>query len=160
MISDISLPFGLRLHELEDNDKEFVKALFFSTRDYLYQIPLAKAQVDLLIEQQFVLQQASYQNDFPGAQTYIIYLVDEPVGKLIVNDTPNSLHIIDLALTTAMRGKGYCSALLRSLKFLADQSGRPVRLAVDQQNTRAKKFYLDLGFSSAGFSQTHELLLW
>ncbi len=160
MISDISLPLGLRLHELQDKDEEFVKALFFSTRDYLYQIPLPKAQVDLLIQQQFILQQTSYLNDFPKAQTYIVHLADEPIGKLMLNDTPNSLHIIDIAFTKTMCGKGYGSALLRCLKFLSDQSGRYVQLAVDQQNTRAKKLYLNLGFRLAGSSQTHDLFLW
>lgn len=160
MFSEISLPFGLRLRELQPQDQAFAEALFFSTREFLYQMPMAKAQVDLLIKQQFILQQASYGTSFPLAETFIIQLFAEPIGKLILNNTPDSLHVIDIAFMPAIRNKGYGSSILRALKHLADQTGRPMRLAVDQQNTRAKKLYLALGFKIMDSSDTHDTLLW
>lgn len=160
MFSEVSLPFGLLLREVEDQDQVFMKALFFSTREYLYQMPIAKAQVDLLIEKQFILQQASYCASFPSAQTYIIHLFAEPIGRLILNNTPDSLHVIDIVFMHTMRNKGYGSTILRKLKNVADQTSRPVRLAVDQQNPRAKKLYLSLGFTLSESSATHDTLLW
>jgi RimJ/RimL family protein N-acetyltransferase len=160
MFSEISLPFGLLLREVEDQDQAFMKTLFFSTREYLYQMPIAKSQVDLLIEQQFILQQASYGTSFPSAKTYIIHLFAEPIGKLILNNASDSLHVIDIAFMHTMRNKGYGSTILRTLKNLADQTCRPVRLAVDQQNPRAKKLYLSLGFTLFESSTTHDTLLW
>lgn len=160
MLNDISLPLGLRLRELQPQDQTFTETLFFSTREFLYQMPLPKTQVDLLIKQQFVLQQASYATSFPSAETYIIHLFAEPIGKLILNNATDSLHVIDLAFTQSMRSKGYGTCLLRALKKLSDQAGRPVRLMVDQQNTRAKKLYLNLGFTLFESSTTHDTLLW
>ncbi len=160
MFSEISLPLGLGLRELQPQDHAFTEALFFSTRDYLYQLPITKAQVDLLIKQQFILQQASYSTSFPAAETLIVQLFAEPIGKVILNKTPDSLHIIDIAFLPSMRGKGYGTILLRTLKNLADQACRPVRLAVDQKNPRAKKLYLSLGFTLLESSTTHDTLLW
>ncbi|HEY0891902.1 MAG TPA: GNAT family N-acetyltransferase [Cellvibrio sp.] len=160
MLNDISLPLGLHLHKMQPQDQAFAEALFFSTREFFYQMPLPKAQVDLLIKQQFILQQASYGTSFPLAETFIIHLFAEPIGKLILNNTPDSLHVIDIAFMPAMRNRGYGSGILRALKRLADQAGRPVRLAVDQQNTRAKKLYLKLGFALSESSASHDTLLW
>ncbi|MDR7089975.1 MULTISPECIES: GNAT family N-acetyltransferase [Cellvibrio] len=160
MLNDISLPLGLHLRELQPQDQAFAETLFFSTRVFLYQMPLPKAQVDLLIKQQFILQQASYGASFPLAETFIIHLFAEPIGKLILNNTSDSLHLIDIAFLPSMRSRGYGSSILRALKHLADQARRPVRLAVDQQNTRAKKLYLNLGFALSESSTTHDILLW
>lgn len=160
MFSEISLPFGLHLREVQSQDQIFVESLFFSTREYFYQMPMARSQVDLLIKQQFILQQASYAKAFPSAQTLIIQLFVEPVGKIILNNSPDSLHIIDIAFIHSARGKGYGTAILRSLKNLANQLGLPVRLEVDQQNSRAKKLYLSLGFTLIESSSTHDTLLW
>lgn len=160
MFSEISLPFGLHLRGMQAQDQHFAEELFFSTREYFYQMPMAKQQVDLLIKQQFILQQASYANAFPAAQTFIIQLFIEPVGKIILNNSPDSVHIIDIAFMHSARSKGYGTAILRSLKNLANQLGLPVRLAVDQQNTRAKKLYLSLGFVLIESSSTHDTLSW
>lgn len=160
MFSDISLPFGLHLRELQPQDPIFVEALFLSTREHFYQLPMTRSQVDLLLKQQFILQQASYAKAFPAAQTLIVQLFSEPVGKLTLNNSSDGLHIVDIAFMQSVRGKGYGTAILRALKHMAVQTGRPVRLAVDQQNTRAKKLYLSLGFGLVESSSTHDTLLW
>ncbi len=160
MFNEISLPFGLHLRELQPQDQTFVESLFFSTREYFYQMPMAKSQVDLLIRQQFILQQASYVKAFPAAKTLVIQLFSESVGKLMLNNSSDSLHIIDIAFMPSARGRGYGTAILRSLKNRANQLGLPVRLAVDQQNSRAKKLYLSLGFTLIESSSTHDTLLW
>lgn len=160
MFNDISLPLGLHLRELQPQDQAFAETLFFSTREFFYQMPLPKSQVDMLIKQQFILQQSSYGASFPSAETFIIHRFGEPIGKLILNNASDSVHVIDIALLPAMRGKGYGSSILRALKHLADQAGRPVRLAVDQQNCLAKKLYLALGFALIESSGTHDTLLW
>ncbi|PUA26618.1 MAG: hypothetical protein B0W54_23025 [Cellvibrio sp. 79] len=160
MFSNLSLPFGLGLRAVQLQDQAFMETLFFSTRDYLYQMPVPKSQVDFLIKQQFMMQQASYLASFPAAETFIIELHSQPVGKIILNNTSESLHVIDIALLNAMRGKGFGSAILRALKKVAAQQSLPLRLAVDQQNTRAKKLYLALGFTLIKSSPTHDTLLW
>jgi ribosomal protein S18 acetylase RimI-like enzyme len=160
MIVDISLPFGLQLRAMQPQDSEFTEALFASTRDYLYSMPIPKNQVDFLVKQQFQMQQASYASSFPHAETFIVELYGKPVGKIIINNTAASLHVIDIALISDVRGKGFGSAILRALKKVSEQRLLPLRLAVDQQNVRAKKLYLALGFVVSESSATHDTLLW
>jgi ribosomal protein S18 acetylase RimI-like enzyme len=160
MLGEISLPFGLQLREHEPQDQLFIEALFFSTREFLYQMPISKTQVDLLIKQQFILQQSSYTTSFPSAHTFIIQLAAEPIGKLIINNFSGSLHIVDIAFTASARGKGYGTAVLRGLKRLADQTSLSLRLSVDQSNGGAKKLYMRLGFTLVESSGTHDILLW
>lgn len=160
MFTDISLPFGLGLREMQRPDQAFAEALFASTRDYLYNMPVPKSQIDFLIKQQFQMQQTSYAASYPQAETFIIELYAQPVGKIILNQAADNLHIIDIAFVSNMRGKGFGSALLRALKMCAMEQKQPLRLAVDQQNSRAKKLYLDLGFTQSESSTTHDTLLW
>jgi hypothetical protein len=47
------------LRRADENDLNFLAAVFFSTRDYFYQLPLAALQVEILLKQQFQMQQAS-----------------------------------------------------------------------------------------------------
>jgi len=160
MFTDISLPLGLGLRKIQPQDLAFTETLFASTREYLLQIPLPRAQIEFLIKQQFLMQQASYSTSFPLAETFIIEFDSSPVGKVIVNNTSDSLHVIDIALMNNMRGKNVGSTVLRALKQVAAQELRPLRLVVDQQNSRAKKLYLRLGFTLSESSATHDTLLW
>lgn len=160
MLVDISLPLGLGLRVMQTRDQEFAEILFFSTRNYLYQMPIPKNQVDFLMRQQYLMQQASYASSFPSSETFIIELYSKPIGKIVLNNTNASLHIIDIALIDPMRGKGFGRALLRALKTYAIQQRQALRLAVDQHNTRAKKLYLELGFTVVESSTTHDTLLW
>lgn len=160
MFSEISLPLGLGLRAQQLQDQAFAEALFATTRDYFYSMPIPKSQIDFLIKQQFQMQQASYAASFPSAQSFIVELFNKPIGKIIVNNTPESLHIVDIALMDDMRAKGFGSMILRALKQCASHDGRPLRLAVDQQNNRAKKLYLSLGFALIESSGTHDILLW
>jgi ribosomal protein S18 acetylase RimI-like enzyme len=106
------------------------------------------------------MQEASYSTSFPLAETFIIEFYSIPVGKIILNNTHESLHIVDIALINNMRGKGFGSAILRALKQVAAQDFQPLRLTVDQQNSQAKKLYLKLGFTLFESSSTHDILLW
>lgn len=160
MLSQLSLPLGLALRPADESDQDFSEAVFFSTREHFYQLPFAAGQLEILLKQQFQLQQTSYTTSFPLAETYIIEQHRQAIGKLMIDTSEDCLQLIDIALLGHMRGKGYGSALLCALKNLARQHGLRLQLSVDQQNTRAKKLYLDLGFRLVGSSATHDQLCW
>lgn len=160
MLSQLALPFGLALRTAGDDDHNFVEAVFFSAREYFYQLPLDARQVEMLLKHQFEMQQASYAASFPSAELYIVELHRQAIGKLMVSTGDDHLLVIDIALMGEMRGKGYGSALLRALKNHAADCGLHLQLSVDQHNTRAKKLYLDLGFRLVDSSATHDRLYW
>ena len=160
MTLTIVLPQGLGVRSYDMEDQSFSEQLFFSTRESFNLLPLPRQQVELLLKQQFLLQQVGYSQTYPNAEILIVILDGEPIGKLILNHSVESLHIVDLVLSPNARSKGYGSAILRALKTVAIQKGLPLRLAVDQQNRRAKKLYMGLGFTSVESSETHDTLVW
>lgn len=160
MLQDIPLSTGIRLRVAQAKDRAFMEQLFLSTREYLYQIPLPKLQLDTLIGQQYHMQQACYAEQSPHAYTLIIQRADEPIGNITLDETETALHILDLALVPEVRGEGYGTALLHAIQAVARNRSVAIKLSVDRQNPRAQKFYRRLRFQPAGRSDTHEFMVW
>lgn len=160
MLNDIRLPGGLGLRPATDGDRAFMRQLFASTREFLQQLPLPKQHVDALVEQQYRLQQAAYAEQWPDADTLIIRLFDQAIGKVILDESETAFHVVDIALKPAMRGKGYGTSVLRALQVAARSRGLPVRLTVDRQNPAAGRLYRTLGFEVTRISDTHQTMSW
>jgi RimJ/RimL family protein N-acetyltransferase len=160
MLEKIPLQYGLGLREFCAEDQPFGEVLFNSTRESFYLMPMPRQQIDLLLKQQFILQTMSYAQHFPAAKTFIITLDGEAIGKIILNRTQKSVHIVDIAFVQKMRGKGYGTEIFSALKSFATHEQLPLQLAVDQQNIPAKRLYLRLGFTLVESSATHDTLIW
>jgi RimJ/RimL family protein N-acetyltransferase len=160
MLGNILLPDEFTLRVAKTEDQAFSEALFCSTREYLYLMPIPKPQVDLLLKQQFVLQQSSYAQRFPNAVNFVVEFNDEPIGKITLNQSKHELHIVDIVLAQKVRNKGYGTTILSAIQLLTKKRKTQLKLAVDQQNIRAKKLYLALGFKITESSDTHDTMIW
>jgi ribosomal protein S18 acetylase RimI-like enzyme len=160
MFDEMSFSEGFSLRLANVNDQPFMEELFRSTREHFYLMPLPKQQVELLIKQQFVLQQSAYATQFPAASHYVIEFAGEPIGKITLNKTEVDFHLIDIIVASRVRNRGYGTHILRSIQNLAEKKKRQLRLSVDQENQRAKKLYLALGFCILESSNTHDILIW
>lgn len=160
MLDDLVLPGELRLRPAQPEDEPFRKHLFRSTRPHLELIGMPDAVVDALIAQQYQLQQNHYATQWPTASRSIILLAGKAVGGIIIDQGNGALHIIDLALVSEHRGKGFGTALLRAVQNMADKRRASLMLSVDRQNTLARKLYLSLGFTVTKSSETHETMIW
>lgn len=160
MFDEISFPNGFGLRLASGSDQPFMEDLFRSAREYFYLMPLSKQQVELLLKQQFVLQQSSYRTNFPHAVTFVIEFNGADVGKIMLNKTAGVVHLIDIILASKIRSKGYGSQILCAIKAFAEKKNYQVKLSVDQQNRRARKLYLALGFCVIASSDTHDTLIW
>jgi ribosomal protein S18 acetylase RimI-like enzyme len=99
-----------------------------------------------LLHQQFRAQASGYTAQFPDALSIIVALNGDPAGRLVVDETADALHIVDVAFLPASRGGGAGSALLGALIRQAGATGRVVRLRVNRTNPGAARLYLRLGF--------------
>lgn len=160
MLNDISLCGELNLRKAKKRDHAFMQQLFNSTREHLRLLPLPGLPIETLFEQQYQLQQTYYAGQWPNARTLIIQQSDRAIGKIMLDENKTTLHIIDIALEPAMRGKGYGTAILHALQTAAEKRGLSIRLSVDRQNLPAKKLYYRLGFQVTGVSGTHESMSW
>lgn len=160
MIEDIVLPKAYSLRYVHKNDDAFVFALFCSARTELSLLPLPPRQQELLVQQQYGLQQVAYAAQYPQAITLVIEYQSVTIGKIMINPSVHCVHIVDLVIAAQFRGYGYGSVILDSVKAYAQAKGASVSLGVDRQNTRAKQLYLRLGFLPFEISPTQEWLSW
>ena len=73
----------------------------------------------------------------------------KPVGRLYVARLPEAVRVVNIALTTANRGRGWGSTLLKKVIAEAERHDLPVRLHVEAEN-RARLLYQRLGFRVTG----------
>jgi GNAT superfamily N-acetyltransferase len=101
---------------------------------------------DQLVALQVRAQRAHLAEAWPDAQDWV--LVDcagVDVGRLLVGRTPEAVHVLDVRVAAAHRGRGIGSAGLAAVLVEADAEGLPVELHVEPGNA-ARRLYERLGF--------------
>lgn len=96
-----------------------------------------------LLQQQSFAQETGYRQQFPSAARRIIELDGVPIGRMIVDESSDRLHLVDIALAPAYHRQGIGGELLRRL--IEEAAGRPIGLQVLASNP-ARKLYQRIGF--------------
>jgi len=109
------------------------------------------------MSQQFAAQDRQYRATYPGGRFQIVELGGKPVGRLYSVRLETQLHIIDVALLPAQRGRGIGSILLRNFLAEADAAGLAVTLHVQTQNP-ARRLYERLGFRRREAGPVYEFM--
>jgi ribosomal protein S18 acetylase RimI-like enzyme len=127
-------------------DDEVIFAAFASGRiDELAALPWTEEQKGAFLRQQYGAQTTHYRTHFPSAESLVIELNGEPVGRLYVDRGPTELRLMDIALLPQHRGQGIGGHLVRGLLDEAAAAGVPVSLHVEAHNP-ARRLYERLGF--------------
>ena len=95
---------------------------------------------------QWSTRRAAYRSAYPSARDEIVQLDAIPVGRLLVEDAGDVMHVIDVALVPEARGRGLGARLLADLQAAARAQGRHVDLYVDPSSP-ARRLYERLGFA-------------
>ena len=140
-------------------DEAFLARLFYDLHAPEFApLGLSPASLDQLLAMQFRAQKSGYAAEFPNARDHILTVGVERVGRMLVNETPEEIRLVDIALLTTYRGQGLGEWLLRRLCQRAAEAGLPLRLSVRPCNP-ALHLYERLGFrrlSSDGINVTME----
>jgi ribosomal protein S18 acetylase RimI-like enzyme len=160
MLGELNLPIGLSVKAANTNDSLFMAQLFYSTKTFFYELGLSCEVVETMLEQQYRLQEASYREQYPNANTYILFYHQQAVGKVMLDISEYKIHIVDLIIIPGMRGQGFGSVILEAIKQEALKRHLLVGLSVESENTQAKKLYLQYGFELESCSGIYELMLW
>ncbi|WP_345874479.1 GNAT family N-acetyltransferase [Shewanella algae] len=139
-------------------DTAFIQKVFNSCRSYFLHLGLPEEMAQVLLLQQFQLQQAWFQNHYPNAITQILRMQEQAAGILTLNTGTEALHILDMAFLPEYRGQGLGSELLNAIQSLAQL--KAVSLMVARDNPQAKKLYLNKGFVTQNVTETHEWMRW
>ena len=137
-------PLSLRFATPADN--AFQLALYASTRaEELALVDWSSEQKQAFVQMQFNAQNTHYAAYYPAAQTSIVQLEGQPIGRTIVDRSARHLLLMDIALLPEQRGRGIGTTLIRALIDEATQTGRGILLHVEFFNP-AQRLYLRLGF--------------
>lgn len=145
------LPAALQLGSLQlrqslASDADFLRALYRDVRsDELAVTGWPPEAIDAFCQSQFDFQCQHYRSYYPEALHYLVERDGQPIGRLIVEDGPDALRVVDISLLAAQRGQGLGRVLLQWLCERADAQQQPLALSVEPQN-RARHLYLQLGF--------------
>ena len=118
------------------------------------------AMRDGILRMQFTAQQRGYAEQYPSAEHCLILVDGSARGWMIVDRGGSAVHVVDLALTADMRGKGIGTSLLRGLQDEAAANGRPLVLETSRTNARAIALYSRLGFQTTEANETHVRMEW
>ncbi|MCU8014442.1 GNAT family N-acetyltransferase [Shewanella sp. SM74] len=160
MLGELNLPIGLSVKAANTNDSLFMAQLFYSTKTFFYELGLPSEVVETMLDQQYRLQEASYREQYPNANTYILFYHQQAVGKVMLDISEYKIHIVDLIIIPGMRGQGFGSVILEAIKQEALKRHLLIGLSVESENTQAKKLYLQHGFELESCSGIYESMLW
>jgi GNAT superfamily N-acetyltransferase len=138
----------LVLRPVTPDDDVFLLSVYDSTRaEELAQAQWQPGQREAFVRWQFDLQRKEYEARFPEAEYYVIWIADEPAGRIWIGEDQKQIRLLDIALLPQFQNRGAGTALLHWLIEKAKASGKPLRHMVFMLNQDAHRFYERLGFA-------------
>lgn len=140
-------PASIALRAATREDAAFMQEVYSSTRtEEMQLVDWTPEQKQAFLQMQFHAQKTSYLNEFPSAEYSVILNDNVPAGRLIVDRSGDVLRLIDIALLPAHRSFGIGTKLIENLKNEAIETGKCLRLHVENFNP-AHRLYERLGFN-------------
>lgn len=124
-------------------DEPFLRGLFTEVRSAEFP-GMDAGTLDPLLSMQYRALLAERSARHPHAETSIIVAAGEPAGSMTVDRDGARVHLVDIAVSPAHRGRGIASTLLADLVASAEH----VTLTVWSLNTAARRLYERHGFSA------------
>jgi ribosomal protein S18 acetylase RimI-like enzyme len=138
---------GFALRPETDDDIPFLTRLYASTREAeLAAVPWTEEQKREFVALQFAAQRRHYATHIAGCAFDILECRGEPVGRLYLETRPFRLHIVDITLLPAWRGRGVGAQILQAVIAAGRKEGRGVGIFVEKFNP-ALRLYRRLGFA-------------
>ncbi|WP_158289706.1 GNAT family N-acetyltransferase [Paenibacillus flagellatus] len=109
--------------------------------------------------QQFQCQQRAYRLQYPHAECRIIRCDGSKAGRILTEEGPDEIRVIDISLLPPYRGLRIGTALLRRWQAVAAVCGKPLTLHVLRAN-RALRLYDRLGFRTVSGDEAYVAMEW
>lgn len=146
----LMLPESLELRAIAEADLPYLRMLYQQSRaQELSVTPWTAEQIENFLCQQFELQHAHYQANYPGAHWQIIRSHGKDCGRFYWQRTAHALSVIDIIVESSAQRTGIARALFEALFDQAKQCALPVELYVERNNP-ILAFYQRIGFQLIG----------
>ncbi|HEY0411984.1 MAG TPA: GNAT family N-acetyltransferase [Allosphingosinicella sp.] len=151
---------GVRYREASGDDLPFLAAVYASTRmEELAPTGWPEEGKQRFLAQQFEAQHRHYRQHYLTAEWLVIERGGKPVGRLYIDEWPQEVRLIDIALLPEARGEGVGGAVLADAMEQAAAAGKPLTIHVERNNP-ALRLYRRLGFDAIGEHGIYLLMEW
>ncbi|MFN2510481.1 MAG: N-acetyltransferase family protein [Pyrinomonadaceae bacterium] len=143
------LPEGgsIVLRPVTGDDAEFLLAVYANSREEeLAQVLWPDGQKEAFVRWQFEMQRREYDARYPDARYEVIFVDDQPAGRIWVGIDADQIRLLDIALLREFQNRGVGTLLLRTLMDEAAGANKLLRHMVFALNNNAHRFYERLGF--------------
>ncbi|HET9180676.1 MAG TPA: GNAT family N-acetyltransferase [Candidatus Angelobacter sp.] len=153
-------PDKISLRPVQPSDEELLRELYHSSREAeLAQVPWSPEQKQAFVQMQWQAQKRHYAAEYPQAAHVVICREGVPVGRLYVDRTGETFHILDITLLPEHRNQNTGSILLGRIMEEASLAGKPVTIFVETFNP-SLRFFQRLGFTTTEQKGFHFLMKW
>ena len=151
---------SIQLRDERSGDEPLLFELYASTREEELALTGWDQATRLsFLNMQFRAMRQGYRSMFPQGQFSIILADGLPVGRVVIARLPHEVHLVDIVVLAAHRGRGIGGRVMKVLMTEAAATGMPVRLQVLKQS-RAIAFYQRLGFSRMSETEIYDQMEW
>jgi ribosomal protein S18 acetylase RimI-like enzyme len=121
---------------------------------------LGEMQLKPLLDMQYRARGMGYAASFPNAEQQVVLNgYGEVVGQVLVNEDARELRIVDIAILSEQRGKGFGTVVMEQMQHRASSSGKTLRLHV-ANGSPAARLYSRLGFITVSSSMIDTEMEW
>jgi ribosomal protein S18 acetylase RimI-like enzyme len=152
------MTYELRSALWEDNP--FLETLYADVHGPEFaSLSLHAAGLAQLVALRFKAERMAFAAQFPDADHNIIWVAGHRIGRVLLNETPTEIQLIDVALLTPLRGAGVGASIIQQLQTYAAERRLPLRLSVHPQNP-ATRLFERLGFARVGVETNPTQMEW
>jgi ribosomal protein S18 acetylase RimI-like enzyme len=153
-------PFGVRYRAADDRDLPFLAAVYAWTRIQELEPTGWSDEVKRgFLISQFEAQHRHYREHYPNAEWLVIERDGKAIGRLYIDQWPEEIRLIDIALLPEARGGGVGGAILADVMAEAEAAGKPLTIHVEKNNP-AMRLYRRLGFEPVDEHGIYDLMEW
>jgi GNAT superfamily N-acetyltransferase len=151
---------GIGYRSATDADLPFLALVYGSTRiEEVAQSGWPLETQRQFLAHQFDAQHRHYRKHYPAAEWLVIERGGAAVGRLYIEEWPDQIRLIDIALLPDQRGTGAGSAILSDLMDMAAAAAKPLTIHVEKNNP-AMRLYRRLGFAPIDEHGVYDLMEW
>jgi len=151
---------ALRLRPVSDDDDAFLAELIRDLKAVeLESSGMSGPELDELVDLQRQDEDRKHDDAHPKLERLVVVVEGESVGRLVLAETPTALHVVDIAILEAHRGRGIGTRLMLDVQACAAEVRLPVTLEVVKSNP-ALRLFERLGFTIVGDGLLHQTLSW
>lgn len=143
-----------------DDDRAFLRELYGSTRAMeMGIVRWSEDEKRAFLDMQFHAQTTYYRDCYPDCAFLVIELDGERAGRLYIERDDEAIHLVDIALLPAWRGRGIGGRLMAEILGEARASGKRVSIYVEYFNP-ARHLYDRLGFRALDTNGVYLRMVW